>query len=95
MENKPMFEEARVGDRVWSPRFGWGTITEVQMTKFWQKLHKWFFGKKSKRLELCFVSYSKADKLLRKDEGWQIAKEEDNNRVPKMVYLERIKKEDK
>ena len=30
MEIKPMFEEARVGDRVWSPRFGWGTITEVQ-----------------------------------------------------------------
>ena len=30
METKPMYRDASVGDRVWSPQFGWGTITTLK-----------------------------------------------------------------
>jgi len=44
---------------------------------------------KQKRLELRFVPYyPDGDRLCR--EGWVIAKEEDHNRVPGFVYLERL-----
>lgn len=43
---------------------------------------------KPKRLELRFVSYAEGDRLSR--EGWVIAKEEDHNKVPGFVYLERL-----
>lgn len=43
-----------------------------------------------KRLELRFLSYAEADKLIRETSGaWTIAKEEDNNRCIGWVYLER------
>jgi|SRR6266550_44382 len=43
---------------------------------------------KARRLELRFVSYGEADKLIR--EGWQLAiPEEDNNHVFGWVFVER------
>lgn len=39
-----------------------------------------------KRLDLRFVSYKEAEKLL--STGWTIAKEENTNQVFGMVYLE-------
>ena len=44
---------------------------------------------KRKRLELKFLSYADADKLIRETNGaWTIAKEEDGNRCIGWVYLE-------
>ena len=31
--NKPMFHDAKVGDRVWSIEFGWGKITDISIDK--------------------------------------------------------------
>lgn len=58
----------------------------------------WFkiFKRKPRRqrLELRFVSYSEGDKLIRETNGaWTIAKEEDANRVPGWVYLERLEEQ--
>ena len=44
-----------------------------------------------KRLELRFLSYTEADRLIRETKGaWTIAPEEDGNRSVGMVYLERL-----
>lgn len=43
-----------------------------------------------RRLELRLVSYAEADWLLQHEPGWRIAKEEDKNYLPLVVYLERI-----
>lgn len=49
---------------------------------------------KNKRLELIFITYENAEKLLASpDEKWQIAKEEDANRFYGMVWLERLENE--
>ena len=46
---------------------------------------------KPKRLELRYLSYTEADKLIRETSGaWTIAKEEDTNHVLGWVYLERL-----
>ena len=46
---------------------------------------------KNKRLELKFITYETAEKLLaRPHENWQLAKEEDANRIYGMVWLERL-----
>lgn len=51
----------------------------------------WLFPRKRKRLEMRFLSYAEADKLIRDTNGaWTIAKEEDTNRYLDMVYLERL-----
>lgn len=42
-----------------------------------------------KRRHVCLVSYAEADKLLKANEGWKLAWEEDTNNRPNMVYLER------
>lgn len=48
-----------------------------------------------KRLELIFVTYQEADRLLKANDGklekdkWVLAKEEDANHVIGMAYLER------
>ncbi len=39
--------------------------------------------------ELVFVDYRSADQMLRENSGWKLAKEEDTNRQPGFVYLER------
>jgi len=51
----------------------------------------WFFRKRKKkvRVALACVPYSVGDKLVK--EGWTIAKEEDNNHVIGIVYLELLK----
>ena len=59
------------------------------MFKFIAKL----FAPKPPR-ELIFVSYSKANDMLLKKEGWRLAPEEDKNRVAGMVWLERSGKKD-
>ena len=51
---------------------------------------KILFRTKPKRLELRLVSWEQADELLKS--GWQIAKEEDTNRIQFQVYLERLEK---
>ena len=51
----------------------------------------WPFTRKPKRLELRYLSYAEADRLIRETRGaWTIAPEEDRNRVLGMVYLERL-----
>lgn len=46
---------------------------------------------KRTRLELRFLPYSEADKLIRATNGaWTIAPEEDKNKIIGMVYLERL-----
>ena len=46
-----------------------------------------------RRLELQFLSYADADRLIRETNGaWTIAPEEDGNRIIGMVYLERLEK---
>jgi hypothetical protein len=39
--------------------------------------------------EVCCVPWVEGDRLLRAGEGWRLAREEDDNRVIGMVYLER------
>lgn len=51
---------------------------------------KAFRPPKRKRLELRFLPYAEADKLLRENSAWTLAKEEDTNRQIGMVYLERL-----
>jgi hypothetical protein len=41
------------------------------------------------REALRFVTYAEADALIK--QGWTIAKEEDTNHIPGMVYLELLK----
>lgn len=51
------------------------------------------FGLKPKRarLEIRFLTYAAADKLIRETNGaWTIAPEEDKNTLIGMVYLERL-----
>lgn len=54
--------------------------------------------KRYERVELKFVTYKEADKLLKESKGkheeevWVLAKEEDSNKVYGMVYLERRKR---
>lgn len=43
---------------------------------------------KPKRLELKLVSYDEADAML--SAGWTIAREEDANHIPCMIWLERL-----
>lgn len=51
--------------------------------------------KRYRRIELKFVSYTEGDKMIKEtwdkpeNEKWGLAKEEDNNRIYGMVYLER------
>lgn len=52
---------------------------------------RWFsrLFHRPKRLEIRFLSYADADKLIRETNGaWTIAKEEDRNHVFGWVYLE-------
>ncbi len=42
-----------------------------------------------KRRHLCAVSYKEADLMLKADQGWKLAPEEDMNNTPNLVYLER------
>jgi hypothetical protein len=42
-----------------------------------------------KKRHVCLVSYAEADLMLKADEGWKLAPEEDENSRPNMVYLER------
>lgn len=39
--------------------------------------------------EVVMVSYAEADRMLRANEGWRLAPEEDMNRVIGKVFLER------
>lgn len=39
--------------------------------------------------ELVFVSYLRADQMLRENVGWKLAREEDRNREVGFVFLER------
>lgn len=58
---------------------------------FCEAIWKGFCQPPRKRLELRFLSYADADKLIRETNGaWTIAKEEDNNRCIGWVYLERL-----
>lgn len=41
--------------------------------------------------ELCFVPYDKGDLMLKSDQGWRLAPEEDTNKHIGYVYLERDK----
>jgi hypothetical protein len=59
-----------------------------------------------RRLELRLIPWDEADALIRKNEGWRIAKEEDTNRrtppfrleasgyciITPLVYLERVER---
>jgi hypothetical protein len=51
------------------------------------------FGLTAKRplkmRELRLVTYAEGDLMLRADEGWKLAWEEDTNNRPGVVYLER------
>ena len=48
---------------------------------------------KLRRLELRFLPYVDADRLIRETRGaWTIAPEEDSNRNVGMVYIERLEK---
>ena len=47
------------------------------------------YGKPPKLRELRFVTYAEGDALLKANEGWKLAWEEDTNNVPGKVYLER------
>jgi len=52
-----------------------------------------FFTRKPERLELRFLTYAAADKLIKETGGaWTIAPEEDRNRFFGMVYLELLVK---
>lgn len=56
-----------------------------------EAIWKGFCPTKRKRLELRFLSYPEADKLIRETNGaWTIAKEEDKNHCIGWVYLERL-----
>jgi hypothetical protein len=60
------------------------------------KLIKWLLSRlfsvqeKKKRVELRFVTYSEGDRLIKLNEGWKIAKEEDDNHKTGWVYLEKV-----
>jgi len=43
---------------------------------------------KPTRLKLVLVEYSHANQLIKSDSRWRVAKEEDTNAAPRMVYLE-------
>ena len=47
----------------------------------------WWRRLTTKRVEMRFVNYSIADALIMN--GWEVAKEEDENNVAEMVYVER------
>lgn len=47
----------------------------------------WWHRLTTKRVAFMLASYCDADELLAK--GWELAKEEDNNYMPGVVYLER------
>jgi len=49
---------------------------------------KRLFAKRKPRELLC-ASYPHADTLLRKNEGWRLAPEEDRNTIPGVVWIER------
>lgn len=42
-----------------------------------------------KKRELRLVTYAEGDLMLKADEGWKLAWEEDTNNRPGVVYLER------
>jgi hypothetical protein len=61
------------------------------MKSSWRKLLDFLFPPRRKRLELRYLSYAEADRLLEEtDDVWTIAPEEDTNRVIGYVYLERL-----
>jgi hypothetical protein len=45
---------------------------------------------KAKRLDLRFVSWSEADRMIRENPSWRVAKEEDRNRLLGWVFIERV-----
>ena len=52
---------------------------------------KWWPRRKRSRVEVRFLPYAEADRLIRETEGmWSIAPEEDLNRAFGMVYVERL-----
>lgn len=52
---------------------------------------KAFCPPKRKRLEVRFVTWDVADKMIRESNGgWTVAPEEDKNKVFGVVYLERL-----
>lgn len=44
------------------------------------------------RLEFKCVTYSEADRLMKQDPSWVLAKEEDNNHNYGVVFIERKKR---
>jgi hypothetical protein len=48
---------------------------------------------KAKRLDLRFVSWSEADRMIRENPSWRVAKEEDRNRLLGWVFIERVEME--
>ena len=83
-----------------------GLIDLWMQVSFWDLVLAWFLvvvivgsvlvlligdKRKRQRLELRYLSYAEADRLIRETQGaWTIAPEEDGNRVLGMVYLERL-----
>lgn len=64
-------------------------VAEYCGRDFCKAIWKGFCPPKRKRLELRYLSYSEADKLIRETNGaWTISKEEDSNRCIGWVYLE-------
>lgn len=69
----------------------------VSSTRFVQQIKKLYYKifKCHRRLESRCVTYAEGDRLIRENKGkpeceqWQIAKEENTNRVIGVVYLER------
>lgn len=65
--------------------------------KMFMRLRQLYYRifKRYRRLELRICGYSEADVLIREGVGkpeheqWVLAREEDSNRVPGMVWLER------
>jgi hypothetical protein len=47
------------------------------------------FRRSKKSREVVFVPYTEGDRMLRHNEGWRIAPEEDHNREIGWVWLER------
>lgn len=43
----------------------------------------------AKRRQVAFIDYQLADKLLKLNLGWRLAPEEDDNKIPGMVWIER------
>lgn len=66
----------------------WAGMALIFAVLIWATLRKERRRQRQPR-ELCCVPWATADRLIKKNEGWQLAPEEDDNKTLGWVWLER------